>query len=77
MRWEYVVLLRKRGPTVITFERMELGSRSVGSESHPFTRRLEPKQRDPLVHMRRRTFLGVLAVPSARAMSGSGTQMST
>jgi hypothetical protein len=51
MRWEYVVLLRNRGLTVITFERMELGSRSVGPsdiwggiESQPFTRRLEPNR---------------------------------
>jgi hypothetical protein len=52
MRWDYTLVLRNRGLTVITLERMELGSRAAGSvddiwggmDSRPYTERLDPNR---------------------------------
>jgi hypothetical protein len=49
MRWQYTVLLRNRGVTVVNFETLEVGSQAVqpgdmwgGLSSQPFVRRLDP-----------------------------------
>ena len=52
MRWDYTLVLRNRGVTVVTFERMELGVRAAGSvddiwggmDSRPFTGQLDPNR---------------------------------
>jgi hypothetical protein len=51
MRWNYTILLRNRGATVITFEQMDVGTQAMysgsirgGIQSRPFDRRLEPNQ---------------------------------
>ena len=51
MRWEYTVVLRNRGVTVVAFERIAVGSRARGTgdvwggvSDEPFERRLEPNR---------------------------------
>ena len=51
MRWEYTIVLRNRGVTVVAFERMALGSRARGTgdvrggiSDEAFDRRLEPNR---------------------------------
>ena len=51
MRWEYTIVLRNRGVTVVAFERMALGSRARGTgdvwggiSDEVFDRRLEPNR---------------------------------
>jgi len=51
MRWNFTILLRNHGTTVITFEQMDVSTQAMGSgnihggiQSKPFDGRLEPNQ---------------------------------
>jgi hypothetical protein len=51
MRWNFTILLRNHGASVITFEQLDVGTRAMysgnirgGIQSQPYSRRLEPNQ---------------------------------